>query len=158
MSFDYWLGVCDKFANGSKAREDALDEMVEFSKTFNEWRNVFFRETQGSILEKTALLQMATTARTFGQWLNVYQECIVGEPVVKAVALTQLMKLSDDPYDADWTKDKEALKLIRWIRVFETSPLESEVELCAVRRIIDLMRANKEKEAKKKVDGSISKI
>jgi hypothetical protein len=161
MGFYSWLNVHDKSAKESKEREEALNGIADFAKTFDEWRNVFFRVPPGSVLEKTALLQMATVAKTFGQWLNVYQECVDGEPVAKKVALEQLMKIADDSSDVDWTKSEdsfEAIKLYRWKKIFDVSPSKSEFELRALRRIMELMWAAKAKEAEKKVDASLSKI
>jgi hypothetical protein len=129
-----------------KTREEVLDKMADLAKTFNEWRNVFFRAPSASPFEKTALLQMATFAKTFGHWLNVYQ--LSSETKLKDIALAQLTKLADKPEDADWTKDRDALKIPRWTKIFEISPSGGEAETLAMKRITELMFEKKCKDEK----------
>jgi len=147
MDFDRWTEIYDISPVGSEAKDNALDKMADLAKTFNEWINVFYRTPLESALEKMALFQMATHAKIFGQWLNIYQLSLP-EDGLKDIALTQLIQLADEPKDADWTKDREALNIPRWIKIFEISPLGGEIETFAGTRIAELMLEKKCKDKK----------
>ena len=124
--FYCWMRLFDTIA-GELPDSDWLEQcakcMEKFATTFDDWRNIFYRTEAGIPAERTALLQMATLAKTFGQWLNVYQEASEGDEV-RPIALIQLVRLADDPQDAiSWTKDKDALKTSRWMKILEICPM-----------------------------------
>lgn len=149
--FWFWMNMFDD-PKRHGLRGPASEGMVKEAHDFACWKNLFYRADKGDVYEKMALLEMAALAKTFGQTLNVYWEAInLGEIEVAADCLEQLIKLADDPQDAD-QKSREAVKLSRWKKIFEISPLGSEDEVIAQKRIIELMLKEKKKEAMTKGD------
>jgi len=160
MNFKSWMQIYNISPAGSNTRAEALEKMAEFAKSFADWRNVFYRSLAGSMDETKAFWKMSNLAKTFGEHLAVYSEA-GNRHTEKQGALCRLMDLADDPKDADWTKKRDGIKLPRWMRIFEVSPLNSDQERRAAARIIELMIAQKVNEAenrKKQPDSSSSKM
>jgi hypothetical protein len=148
MSFEYWMGVYNSSERASPAAMDALDEMVQVAGTsFDNWKNIFYRAPSEFTLEKMAFLQMVIWAKTFGQWLSVYQEASCADVDTEGIentALAELVKLAEDPKDAKWTKEKEAVKLSRWIKIIAISHEGSDEETLAAQKVVELLKKHKE--------------
>jgi len=140
MVFHDWLLVYDRDGG-----TEALDKMIETAQDFNDWRNIFYRAPPESQIKKTALLQMMAMAEDFGECLNVCQGSTQDENSF-LVAMCKMMELADQPKDVHWTKDNkslQAIKLKRWEKIFYISPPKSEVEVKAIKEILELMLAIK---------------
>ena len=146
--FDTFLHLCDIYGNHDPRHEDALKKMVGEARDFDDWRNVFYRACPGTPLRDKALARMIRLAKTFGQWLSVY--CEDDDNDAKLRFLGEMMALAEDPKDAVFPVSRPAcLKLPRWQKIFEISPIGSEEEKLAEAAIFALMREKKEKEAKR---------
>lgn len=161
--FECYMSMYDSNLGSNIIIKNALHEMACSAKTFDDWRNVFYRSLPADCSLRLAAFQnMFVLAKTFGQWLTICHEAGDGIAYpLKLKALNALLKLADEPKDVDWTKNKdslEAIKLRRWRRIFEVSPPKSKFEAMAVRRIMELMFARKNKEAITKPSGLLSKI
>jgi hypothetical protein len=156
--FRKWLADFDKLPKSSNEVNEMLQKMEELATSFSDWRNIFYRSPACSIAEKTAILQMATKAKTFGEWLSVFYESDRVEETVREVALEQLKSLADNPADATWAKDKNALKISRWTTIYNISPVNSAQEATALNSIMQLMREEKKKRLVSAKDHSPRKL
>ena len=90
---------------------------------------------------------MSSETQNFGHWLRVYYD--TSDEVVKTAALEMLVKFANDPVDATWTKNKISVKIQRWMRIFDISPLDGKVQAWAELAIHRLIIEKKRESAKK---------
>jgi len=158
-AFKNLLVSYDKMPSGTKEAEDMLDRLKDFAETFSDWQNLFFRSSPMGVFEKTVFFKMATLAKTFGEWLSVYKEAKRIDKVVEDCAIHQLRVLANSPSDASsWAKDKNALRISRWITIFNVSPINGQDEATALNNIILLMKRGKEKQNNSPKDLSSKKL
>lgn len=152
------LADFDRLPKGSKESNEMLQKLGEFATSFEDWRNVFYRSPVSSVIEKTAIFQMTTKARTFGEWLSVFYESDEVDKTAREVALDQLKRLAENPTDATWAKDKNALRISRWNTVYNISPINSIDETMALRKIMELIEEGKRKNLNGRKDNSPRKL
>ena len=85
---------------------------------------------------------MSADIQTFGYWLRTYC-CESSGESLKFKALGELMELAEDPQDATWTKNKDALRAPRWKIIFDFCPLGSEAQEEAGPAILRLLARKK---------------
>ena len=156
MNFWRYMQSLDEFREDAELADWLFGRMVQRATTFDDWRNIFYRAEFGSLDEESALLQTATVAKTFGQWLWIYEELSCRPSLnenfqlVKDTAIKQLVKLADNPTDANWTKNKEALSLRRWERIFLISSQSDGYDYTAFKKANALRDFAKDREIEKR--------